>query len=220
MNRKRSQLQAYFAGIFDGEGHVGIRETSSDGGKYKTHVAVAVIAMNDPQAVMLMAREYPEGLVYQATTGGKSAWRIYFSQHKAYQFLLEILPFLLVKHEQVKVALSFLAHKRRDHAQGWQKGQPRGTKMPDCDRCRRAAATLLAIRSEVKGMNSVNALLEHEMREYRAKPEEVASDVEWMTTRMRELQEGVETRLSESNKTISVPEKDIVHPTSCLAEAA
>lgn len=210
MNRKRSQLQAYFAGIFDGEGHVGIRETSSDGGKYKTHVATVVIAMNDPQAVMLIAREYPEGLIYQASTGGKPAWRIYFSQHKAYRFLLEILPFLLVKHEQVKVTLSFLAHKRRDHVQGWQKGQARGTKMIPCERCQRAAATLLAIRAEGKGVNSVNALLTHEMREYRAKPEEVAADVTWMASRMRELQERVETRLSESNKAISAPEKEIV----------
>jgi hypothetical protein len=115
-----------------------------------------------------------------------------------------------VKHEQAKVALSFLAHKRRDHAQGWQKGQPRGTKLPECERCKRAAATVLALRAEVKDVNSVNALLTHEMREYRAKPEEVAQDVEWMTSKMRELQEGLETRLSESNKAISASEKDIV----------
>jgi FtsZ-binding cell division protein ZapB len=157
-----------------------------------------------------MAREYPEGLVYEKVTNGKRTWQVFFSQHKAYRFLLEILPFLLVKHEQAKVALSFLAHKRRDHAQGWQKGQPRGTKLPECERCKRAAATVLALRAEVKDVNSVNALLTHEMREYRAKPEEVAQDVEWMTSKMRELQEGLETRLSESNKAISASEKDIV----------
>ena len=210
MNRKRSQLQAYFAGIFDGEGHIGIRETKSQGG-YSSWVAVATIAMNDPQAVMLMAREYPEALVYQKTTNDKPTWQVLFSQHNAYRFLLEILPFLLIKHSQAKVALSFIAHRRRDHVQGWQKGQPRGTKMPECLRCARAAKSLLDIRAEVKGMNSVNALLDHEMREYRAKPEEVANDVAIMVAKLRELQEGVETRLSESNKAISVPEQDIVH---------
>lgn len=211
MNRKRSQLQAYFAGIFDGEGHVGIKPTTSSGGKYKTYTAVATLKMNDPQAVMLIAREYPEALTYASVDKyGKLNYQVYFGHHKAYRFLEEILPFLIIKHEQVKVTLSFLAHKRRDHAPGWAKGHPRGTRMPECLRCLRSEAALKSIRAEPKKVNSVNALLQHEMREYRAKPEEVAEDVRVMTSTMRELLEGVETRVSESNKPISAFEKEIV----------
>ena len=53
-NRKRTALQAYFAGVFDGEGHVGIQW---NGSTYGFRVA---IQMDDPQAVLLLWREYPE----------------------------------------------------------------------------------------------------------------------------------------------------------------
>lgn len=189
MNRKRSQLQAYFAGIFDGEGHVGIRRVVDTKG-YVSYVCQVVLQMNDPQAVMLLWREYPDAYlrITPARNGSKAAYYLQFSQHKAYTFLKELLPFLLIKHEQVKVALSFLAHRRRDH-------QTRRAGSADCERCARATQTLLDIRADAKRVNSVKALLEHEMREYRAKPEDVADDVVAMTRKVEELLEGVETKL-------------------------
>jgi hypothetical protein len=209
MNRKRSQLQSYFAGIFDGEGHVGIRRTADD-----SFVLQVMVNMNDPQAVLLMWREYPEAhtrLVQNAS--GTQGYHIQYSQHKAYTFLKELLPFTIVKHEQLKIALAFLAHRRRDHVNdGWMKGQPRGTRKPVCERCAKYEQQLKAVRAESKRVNSVNALLEHQMREYRAKPEEVSNDVAAMSAKVTELLEGLETRLSQAtdNKAISAREQDIV----------
>lgn len=199
MNRKRSQLQAYFAGIFDGEGHVSIHNSGS------TYVSRMVVSQDDPQAVLLMAREYPEAVSqYRIHSTGKPYWVVAWNHYKGYQFLEDMLPFLLIKQEQAKVALSFLAHRRRDHGRKGSKG------LYPCLRCERFAALVKEIRARDKGLKTVNALLDHEMREYRAKPEEVADDVRIMSARMRELQEGVETRLSESNKTMSDPEQEIV----------
>jgi len=205
VNRRRSQLQAYFAGILDGEGHISI---SQHGTTYKGAISVG---MDDPQAVMLLWREYPEALVtYRphkpSDPNSKFEWRIAFNHYKGYQFLEDVLPFLVVKYEQAKVLRSFLAHRRRDHSLATRFQRPGGR----CERCEKLRLSLLAIRARTKGMNSVNALLEHEMREYRAKPEEVAEDVSVITAKMRELQDGVETRVSESNKPISVPEQEIV----------
>lgn len=203
MNRRRSQLQAYFAGIFDGEGHIGIRYDVKNCNSYTLQL---VVQMNDPQALLLLAKEYPEVYTRAArNASGTTAISLQFSQHKAYNFLLELLPFLLVKHSQAKVALSFLAHRRRDH-------QTRRTGEGNCMRCHRYMQSLKDIRAEDNKVNSVNALLEHEMREYRAKPEDVADDVAVMTAQVKELLEGLETRLraAQPNKTISALEQDIV----------
>lgn len=104
-----------------------------------------------------------------------------------------IKPYSIIKLDQIKVGLSFLAHRRRDHSRT---KAPRG----ECARCDWFESTI----KELKQVNSVNL---PEMREYRAKPEEVGKDQK----SVRELLERVETRLSESNKTNSACEKDIVH---------
>lgn len=204
MNRKRSQLQSYFAGIFDGEGHVAIRRTSDN-----SYVCQIVMQMNDPQAVLLVWREYPDCHVRAVkNASGTIGYAIQFSQHKAYTFLQELLPFVIVKHEQVQIALSFLSHRRRDHQEHRLCGV-------DCLRCAKYTASLLRIRAEIKQVNSVNALLQHELREYRAKPEDVEQDVAAMSAKVTTILEGLETRLSRStgNKTISACEQDIVqHP--------
>lgn len=204
MNRKRSQLQAYFAGIFDGEGHIGIRYDVKNCNSYTLQVC---IQMNDPQAMLLLWREYPEvytSLVQNAS--GTKGFYLQASQHKAYRFLLELLPFLIVKHDQAQVALSFISHRRRDH-------QLRRAGDGNCLRCHSYMLKLKAIRAEDKRVNSVNALLEHGLREYRAKPEEVTQDVAEMSAKVISLLEGLETRLSRvnGNKAISALEKDIVH---------
>lgn len=211
MNRRRSQLQAYFAGIIDGEGHIGLRQTKD------SFVLQVIVAMTDPEAIMLLWREYPEAYVRwykrNEAKGHSPSYWVQFSQHKAYKFLQEVLPFTIVKHEQVKLALAFLAHRKRDHVNdGWMKGLPRGTKKQVCERCLRYKERMLAIRAEDKGVNSVKALVEHEMRQYRAKPEEVTNDVAVMSAKVQELLEGVETRDREEPpvEPISAPEQEIV----------
>lgn len=204
MNRKRSQLQAYFAGLFDGEGHVGIRY---DVKNYNSYTLQIVIQMNDPQGLLLLAKEYPEAHTRAVkNASGTIGFALQYSQHKAYTFLSEILPFLIVKHDQAQVALSFISHRRRDH-------QERRTGDGNCLRCHNYMLKLKAIRAEDKRVNSVNALLDHGLREYRSKPEEVTNDVAEISAKVLSLLEGLETRLSRVNgdKAISALEKDIVH---------
>jgi hypothetical protein len=198
MNRKRSQLQSYLAGVFDGEGHVGIHKQEK--GSYQLKVCMQ---MDDPQAVMLMWREYPEAILSHHHE--KKFWKVALNQHKAARFLEEIIPFLIVKKEQAKVARSFLSHRAQEHT-GKRSG---GTQ---CGRCQYLFAALLKARSDNKRVNSVNAFLDYELREYRAKREEVEQDVQQINARMKVLLEGVETRHRDSTpvEAISALEKDIV----------
>jgi len=204
VNRKRSQLQAYFAGLFDGEGFVG------PNGPDRNSISV-VIGMCDPRAVGLIWREYPEARLYlrPAKPGTKLMYVARFNYYNAYNFLRDIRPFSLVKREQINVALAFLAHRRRDHLAGKHLDSIGRRNGFNCNgRCDALLQKLYALKkSDPKGVNSVNL---YELREYRAKPEEVALDVEIISTKLRELLEGVETRVSESNKPISAPEKEIV----------
>lgn len=59
----------------------------------------------------------------------------------------------------------------------------------------------------------MDALLSHELREYRAKREDVEADVTVMRRKLEELLEGVETRdrATQPVEPISAPEQDIVH---------
>lgn len=209
MNRKRAALQAYFAGILDGEGHVGIarRAKGLDRPLYQVKV---MVRMTDPAPVFMLWREYPEGKLYfedRTQKGWKPTYVWFLFDFDALRFLKEIQPFVVGKSDQVKLALSFLAHKRRSTLR--RKLQNRGKGCPysqaDIDRMHVLWEKIRDAKTNVpNAVNSVNALLDHGMREYRSKQEDVADDV-------RVLLEGVQTRLSPTdNKTMSAAEKDIV----------
>lgn len=206
MNRKRSQLQAYFAGLFDGEGCIGMNGSDKNG-------LSVVIGMTDPWGIFLIHREYPESNVYlrpNKENGWRPCYIIRFNNHKAYNFLRDIEPFSIVKRDQVKVALAYLAHRRREHYFG-RVFNGKGCVGVDCGgRCDRLLTLLSNLkRVTYKGVNSVNL---GELREYRAKPEDVEADKEFLLTCLHSLWEGVETsgEASTANKPVSAPEKDIV----------
>jgi hypothetical protein len=183
LSRKRTQLYAYLAGILDGEGHFGIEWT---GNTWNGRIA---LSMDDAQAVMLLAREFPDHcLAYRMRKPGKPYYSLSFNHYKALPVLDALIPFLVVKQRQAKLLRSFLIHRRRHHSP---------TKGFDCGgACGRFGEKLKGIRAEAKGVNSVNALLVHELREYRAEPEEVEADVAFMLASMARVgvpQEGVET---------------------------
>lgn len=198
---KRNALQGYFAGIFDGEGHVGIQWNGS------TYGLRAAIQMDDPQALLLLWREYGDEevkfYVRRHIGTGKIFYRVEFRHYRAYRFLKEILPFTVIKHEQVKVGLSFIVHRRKEH---------QDKHVSNCPKCQHYDHLLKEIRARDKRVNTVNALLEHEMREYRAKREDVELDVALMTSQLEKLLEGVETRdrTSQSVEPTSALEQEIV----------
>lgn len=199
MNRKRECLQAYFAGIFDGEGTIGIYNTKRQPEFYVLKIA---IKMSDLHAVSLMWREYPEGSLFCIKNG---FYVFQLHGNKAYRFLKEMKPYCIIKHEQVKIGLSFLVNYRKNQVYKNHKYE----KNIDSYRIRcRKLSDLMKEKKNIKykGVNSVNTLLTHEMREYRSERDEVELDIRII----REHLEGVQTKLSESNKIISAPEKDIV----------
>lgn len=208
MNAKRAALQGYFAGIFDGEGSVGIYKFNSNGKYFHYNIKVTV-NMQDIHAVGLLWREYPEGRLYCTKARDAYIFELYGSN--CYKFLKEIKPFTLIKYEQVKIGLSFLAHMRRNQRKRKGFGKE-GNFIANSEAYNRRCDKLVQMCKNKKhridkGVNSVNTLLNNEMREYRAKRSEVELDVKLI----REHFESVETRLSENNKITSAPEKDIVH---------
>lgn len=211
MTRKRETLQGYFAGVFDGEGSIGLYQMNK--GQWSLRVKVQ---MTDIQAVALLMREYPEGLFYKKQySGDRAHHRPYYewlvTGSKAERFLKDIKPYSIVKHGQIKLALSFLALRGREMAARARNKIPAST--PYSDDYHRRAESLAAKLKQAKipdanAVNSVNLLLDHEMREYRAKREDVEQDVAYILS----LLEGVETsgESSTDNKPSSAAEKDIV----------
>lgn len=191
-NKRRGQLQAYLAGIIDGEGSFGVYNLNNSYGGRLT------VAMQDPHAVALFKLLYPGGTF----TKRNGEYRIVYSNLTALHDLIQdFIPYLLIKHEQAKVTLSYVVHRRRDH-------QTKANSFR-CARCEHFVDTVHALKAkEIKGVNSVNALLTHGLREYRAKRE----DVEQVVTDLLSLLEGVETRdrLLQAVEPMSAPEQDIV----------
>lgn len=194
MNRRRANMQAYLAGIIDGEGCIGIFEANG------TWQARVTVQMDNPDAVLLLWRYYPQGRVAYRN----EAWSVTYSHLRAYELLKDIREFLIVKHRQAKIALSFLVHRRRQHRQPHAGG---------CTRCATLARLLRDIRHEDKRVKTVDAHLDHEMRQYRAKPGEVAEDVRAMNAQMSTLLDGVETRdwAATPFEPTSAREQEIVH---------
>ena len=195
-NRKRTQLQSYFAGIFDGEGSVGIYHNSVNpmrphhGESYRL---MATVKMTEGVAVGLLKKEYPEAvfkIVPKKNPKHSDTVEFILYGNNAYRFLKEIKPFVLVKWEQVKVALSYLVHFRRDHGQG-------GKAMYPCSRCEHFAKLITRLKHvEDKGKKTVNLLSDHEMREYRGEPQQVAQDIQDILGYYQKAEEAVETRLT------------------------
>ena len=212
---RRDNLAAYFAGIFDGEGYVGVQRR--DG---RAHGLRVVVRMNEPTPILLLKVEYPEGSLLIHRHNGVDArgvpynqgyeWRV--NQRKALRFLNDVHSFTIGKHEQVTLAKSYLAHRAKFHSNYPLRSM--GKIKQDCPRCERLCSLLQAKKhEEPNGVKSVNALLDHELREYRAKREDVEQTVAEMLRLLGPL-EGVETSAEGStpNKATSAPEQEIVRP--------
>lgn len=165
-NRKQTQLLSYFGGLFDGEGTVGAYHSN---GTFKLRLAVHNQFF---YPLGLIAKEFPGGVLRQ---GNADVWALAYNHFKAQEVMETLLPYTIIKYEQLKVGISFLNHRRRDHR----------TRTPGvvCKRCAHHTETLKRLKN-CNGVNSVNP-----MREYRAKPEDVEQDAAFVLS----LLEGVET---------------------------
>lgn len=216
MTRKREKLQAYFAGLFDGEGVVGLywMNNGRGGGSWSLRVAVNMI---DPRSIGLLHREYPEAKFYckEYDKHKNPTYKPYYvwSLHgrNAERFLSEVKPYVILKQDQVKLALTFLAHQGREAARARRDGNTgRYFRYSEAwhKRTQQLAEKLKQAKLIPSGVNSVNSLLRHELREYRSEPEDVEQDVKHILSLLESVETSVEA--STANKTNSAPEKEIV----------
>ena len=104
-----SHINAYAAGIFDGEGYVGIDRGSPSSGKEKRiNYCLRVVISQKDGAIMYWLKNNFGGNVYSQRNGTKYSiyrWRIH--SEGAARFLEAVLPYVIIKKPQVEFALSF-----------------------------------------------------------------------------------------------------------------
>jgi hypothetical protein len=111
-NHKDFTYKAYYAGLFDGEGYVGIIGSgiTFKDKNYKRVVVCIAMKASDSELILKEAQARWGGSLHyrQPRKSNHSLvleWRIYTKQ--ANVFLRDILPFLRIKQEQVDIALQY-----------------------------------------------------------------------------------------------------------------
>jgi len=101
---------AYVAGFFDGEGYVTIGPQSRDQQHYYMRAGIT----NTCRRPLELCQEIWGGSVVESRDRGSRllAYRWYLHGAKAFKFLSDIEPYLLVKLEQVSIAAKFESLKR------------------------------------------------------------------------------------------------------------
>jgi len=105
----QKERNAYFAGLFDGEGCVYIYSTNKTlRSKNKKHVLSVVINNTNPVIIQELLKNFGGYLQYQEAKGNRRAlWYWKMSAKKAENFLKIIFPYLIVKKAEVELALEF-----------------------------------------------------------------------------------------------------------------
>lgn len=107
-------MAAYAAGLFDGEGYVGIDSVCISSGKRKiAHLGLRVVISQKDGAIMDWLKENFGGNVYRQRNADKyyiHRWRIHST--KALDFLKFILPYSIIKKQQIGFAISFHETKK------------------------------------------------------------------------------------------------------------
>jgi len=105
----------YAAGLFDGEGYVGIDKTSVSSGKARSvHRGVRVIISQKDGRIMNWLKDNFGGNVYSQRNGTKySIYRWRTHAEKADKFLRCIQPYVIIKKPQVDFALDFNDERKK-----------------------------------------------------------------------------------------------------------
>lgn len=114
---KQEIMAAYTAGIFDGEGYVGIDRISKSTGSKTIHHGIRVVISQKDGLIMNWLKSNFGGNVYQQRNNTDYfiyRWRIH--SKKAAYFLETIYPYLIIKKEQVKLALEFVNEREVRHS--------------------------------------------------------------------------------------------------------
>jgi hypothetical protein len=111
---------AWAAGFFDGEGTVGVWQLRKRGRVYY-YLSVSVGQVDRRPLVALQGR-YGGSLGLSIRPTGHAAWKWQLVTQAAALFLADIRPYLMVKQEQVDLALTFQTrrHAGRDGRSGYE----------------------------------------------------------------------------------------------------
>lgn len=123
--RESEILLSYLAGIVDGEGYIGILESTSKrmGMGYASRVAIQV-AMTDFEIPILCHSTFGGGIRAYKTRNAihKQSMCWYLNERSAVVSCLNrLLPYLRVKKEQAQIVLEFIAGCQKDEYTRWHK---------------------------------------------------------------------------------------------------
>lgn len=112
-----SEIRAYLAGLFDGEGTLGIRVYRKKG-KTPSHY-LGVCVGNTHKGVIEWLVKTLGGSFHVDKSylkrGGNIVYKWTITGNTAARFLIEVKPYLLIKSKQAELALYFQKNRRRFH---------------------------------------------------------------------------------------------------------
>ena len=103
----RTEDEAYLAGLFDGEGYVGVQYVKAykNGKRYK-RLSVHVTQQRR-EVLDWIQEQLGYGTIHKGSvSSGGQIWRYHVSYRQAEKFLKTVLPYLKVKLEEASEALS------------------------------------------------------------------------------------------------------------------
>lgn len=112
---KRSDFIPYLAGLFDGEGTVGIyrQNTKESNNSFFLSVALGQKKSENSVKLLSMIENRFGGETYEwKNKSGSTMWKWQVTREHAIEFLEEVIPFLVIKKEQAKLSLKWQLTKR------------------------------------------------------------------------------------------------------------
>ena len=192
MTNKELHLWAYVAALMDGEGCFNIiRTTRKDNGKLSYRASI-MINMTDALALAILTEIVPNSHFYcyppsQPNRHDVFVWCLYDAH--CWEFLNNVLPFLINKRQEARILKAFLAAKRRMNSYKNKKDFHSASMLR---KYTKIACRMWELLKEVRqrpldGVNSVEALKSLDFRQYRAKHEDAEALREGVTTRLMAL---------------------------------
>lgn len=107
---KQNVINAYFSGLFDAEGFVGINKLGSG---FRSRIALGMTHKGLPKTMQFL---YDGNFYVEPTRNRKTCYRWTAENHDLQErFLLQVLPYAIVKREQMKLVLQYVRlHHQKD----------------------------------------------------------------------------------------------------------
>jgi hypothetical protein len=108
-------LDAYLAGIFDGEGCVTICMMGGKARRQPMHALNCIVAMTCREIPYLLQDRFGGNVLAEKVRGAnrQPSWRWRTHGWHAVDFLRDVLPYLRVKRKQAELAIEFQTTKKR-----------------------------------------------------------------------------------------------------------